>query len=106
MQGGFMRRKLLLGVGLATLIAGPGAGVARADFVCPVLPISEKGAENAGHFAPLGTGEYTILPGRAGDAAESPVSPPDHATNSDGTGSPGNHASPGDPGYTPIWNTP
>jgi hypothetical protein len=101
-----MRSKVLFSLGVAALLAGPGAGVARADFVCPVLKISDNAAENSGQFAPLGTGEYTILPGRAGDAASSPVSPPDHATNSDGSGSPGDHASPGDPGYSPIWNTP
>jgi hypothetical protein len=101
-----MRKPIVVALGVAAVFAGPGAGAAWADFVCPVLKISDNAAENAGHFAPLGTGEYTILPGRAGDAATSPVSPPDHATNRDGSGSPGNHASPGEPGYSPIWNTP
>jgi hypothetical protein len=93
-----MRKKLLLGLSLATLLAGPGAGVARADFVCPILPISGKAAEN-GKFTQLPNGDYTIIGPN--------VSVPDHATNQDGTGSPeGAHAGPGDDGYSPIWNTP
>ena len=97
-----MRRKLLLGVGLATLIAGPGAGVARADFVCPVLPISEQGAANnqAPAFQQIGSGDYSII--------GPTVSVPTHATNLDGAGDPNSaaHADPGDAGYSPIWNTP
>jgi hypothetical protein len=35
------------------------------------------------------------------------VDVPDHATNAEGAGSPGGaHATPGDRGYTAIWNTP
>lgn len=97
-----MRKKVLLGLGLAAVVAGPGAGVARADFVCPVLPISEQGAAHnkAPAFQQIGGGDYSII----GPDVTVPV----HATNQDGAGDPGtaNHAAPGDPGYSPIWNTP
>jgi hypothetical protein len=94
-----MRRKLLVGVGLAVLAAGPGAAAAQADFVCPVLKVPAQAAENSPKIAPLPTaGEYTV--------SGPTLSVPDQATNSDGAGSPADHASPGDPGYTPIWNTP
>jgi hypothetical protein len=103
-----MRRKLLLGLGLAALVAGPGAGVARADFVCPVLPISEQAKANSNaNLITISGGDTSILPGKAGDAAASPVAVPAQATNMDGAGSPmGAHAGPGDAGYTAIWNTP
>jgi hypothetical protein len=103
-----MRRKLLLATGLAVLVAGPGAGVARADFVCPVLPVSEQAkAHSNANFIMISGGDTSILPGKAGDPAASPVDVPAHATNLDGAGSPeGAHAGPGDPGYGAIWNTP
>src|SRR5918992_3741731 len=103
-----MRRKLLLGLGLAALMSGPGAGAARADFVCPVLPVSEQAkAHSNANFITISGGDTSILPGKAGDAAESPVDVPAHATNMDGAGSPaGTHASPGDAGYSAIWDTP
>ena len=103
-----MRRKILLGFGLAALMAGPGAGAARADFVCPVLPVSEQAKANSNaNFITISGGDTSILPGKAGDAAVSPVDVPAHATNRDGAGSPeGAHARPGDPGYSAIWNTP
>jgi hypothetical protein len=94
-----MRRKLLVGLGIATLAGGPGAAVAHADFVCPVLTVPAHAAENSPKLGPLPTeGEYTI--------SGPTLSVPDQATNRDGSGSPADHASPGDPGYTPIWNTP
>jgi hypothetical protein len=94
-----MRRKLLLGLGIAALMGGPGAAAAKADFVCPVLKVPAHAAENSPKIGPLPTeGEYTI--------GGPTLSVPDQATNRDGTGSPADHASPGDPGYTPIWNTP
>jgi hypothetical protein len=94
-----MRRKLLVGVGLAVLTAGPGAAAAQADFVCPVLKVPAQAAENSPKIGPLPTaGEYTI--------GGPTLSVPDQATNRDGAGSPADHASPGEPGYTPIWNTP
>src|SRR5918999_895251 len=103
-----MRRKLVLGLGLAALVAGPGAGVAHADFVCPVLPVSDQAKQHSNaNFITISGGDTSILPGKAGDEASSPVDVPEGATNQDGAGSPaGEHASPGDPGYTAIWNTP
>jgi hypothetical protein len=96
-----MRRKLLLGAGLVVLMAGPGAGAAHADFVCPVLTVPAHAAENSPKIGPLPTaGQYTI----SGPTLQNGV--PDQATNRDGSGSPADHASPGDPGYSPIWNTP
>ncbi len=93
-----MRKKAFIASSLAVLALGPAAGVARADFVCPILPISAKAAEN-GKFTQLPNGDYTIIGPN--------VSVPDHATNQNGAGSPeGAHAGPGDPGYSPIWNTP
>ena len=101
-----MRKQILTTLGVAAVFAGPGAGAAWADFVCPVLKVPQQARDNSGRFMTLPSGEATILPGKAGDAAASPVKPPDHATNADGTGSPGGaHASPGDPDYSPIWNT-
>jgi hypothetical protein len=94
-----MRKKLLVGLALAVLVTGPGAAAAQADFVCPVLNVPAQAAENSPKIDPLPTaGEYTI--------GGPTLSVPDDATNRDGTGSPADHASPGDPGYTPIWNTP
>jgi hypothetical protein len=81
---------------------------ASADFVCPVLPVSEqaKSHSNAG-FITIAGGDTSILPGKAGDPANSPVNVPAHATNDHGNGSPGGpHAAPGQAGYTAIWNTP
>jgi hypothetical protein len=96
-----MRRKLLLSLGVAAVMAGPGAAAARADFVCPVLSVPAHAAENSPKIDSLPTaGEYTI----GGPTLRNGV--PDHATNRDGSGSPADHASPGDPGYSPIWNTP
>jgi hypothetical protein len=96
-----MRRKLLLGVALAVLTAGPGAAAARADFVCPVLNVPAHAADNSPKIDPLPTaGQYTV----SGPTLLNGV--PDQATNRDGSGSPADHASPGEPGYSPIWNTP
>ena len=100
-----------VGVAMAAFLAGPGAGAAWADFVCPVLPISENAKQNTpdGHFITISDGDASILPGKAGINGTSPVDVADHATNDEGTGSAGgDHAAPGDPdhGYTAIWNTP
>ena len=68
---------------------------AFADFVCPVANVIT-----------IAGGDTSILPGKAGDPANSPVSVPDHATNGGGSGSPGGpHAVPGDSDYTAIWNS-
>jgi hypothetical protein len=97
-----MRKKLILALGLAAALGGPGAGVARADFVCPVLGISEQGAANnrAPAFQQIGGGDYSII--------GPDVTVPDGATNLDGAGDPNSaaHAAPGDSGYSAIWNTP
>ena len=96
-----MRKKLLLGFGLAALMAGPGAAAARADFVCPVLNVPAQAADNSPKIAPLPTaGQYTV----SGPTLANGV--PDQATNREGSGSPADHASPGEAGYSPIWNTP
>lgn len=90
-------------IAIGTLV-GPAAGIAAADFVCPVLPVSDhaKDHSNAG-FITIADGDTSILPGAAGVSGAIDV--PAHATNSDGAGSPGGaHASPGESGYTAIWN--
>jgi lipid-binding SYLF domain-containing protein len=103
-----MRKPIIVALGVAALFAGPGAGTASADFVCPVLPVSDQAKENSkAGFITISGGDTSILPGKAGDSASSPVDVPDRATNQDGAGSPaGAHASPGDPGYTAIWTSP
>ena len=101
-----MRKLIVLAAVVAAL--GPGAAIARADFVCPVIPVSDQAKEHSNaNFITIAGGDTSILPGKAGDPASSPVDVPDHATNADGVGSPaGPHARPGDRGYTAIWNTP
>jgi hypothetical protein len=102
-----MRRGVIVTSLTAAILAGPSAGSALADFVCPVLPVSNDGATNqrAG-FITISGGDTSILPGIAGDKDVSPVSVPSQATNDDGAGSPGgSHDRPGDTGYTAIWNT-
>jgi hypothetical protein len=77
-------------------------------FVCPVLKVSDQATENVDHFAALGDGNYTILPGNAGSQETFNGNVPLDATNRDGAGSPspGDHASPGDGDteYTAIWS--
>ena len=82
------------------------AAPAFADFVCPVLPVSDAAVANSnGGFIGIAGGDTSILPGKAGDPANSPVGVPDQATNAGGSGSPaGAHAVPGDSDYTAIWN--
>ena len=103
-----MRRGIIVALGTAAIVVGPSAGTALADFVCPVLPISQQAKDHSSaNLITISGGDTSILPGRAGDQTSSPVDVPDGATNLDGTGSPaGAHAGPGDPGYTAIWNTP
>jgi hypothetical protein len=106
------RRLVALAAATAGLTALPGGSALAAPpdraedpFVCPVLNLPDSAAENSGQFAPLGGGEYTILPGNAGSAETFNGNVPTHATNDDGAGSPGgSHASPGDPGYGAIWS--
>jgi hypothetical protein len=102
-----MRRGVIVTSLTAAILAGPAAGSALADFVCPVLPVSGNATthERAG-FITISGGDTSILPGIAGDDAVSPVDVPSGATNDEGAGSPGgSHDSPGDTGYTGIWNT-
>jgi len=109
-----LKVKLLVGaVAAAAFFVGPGAGAALADFVCPVLPLSEQAKANAtanDQFITISGGDASILPGKAGSPTDSPVDVPDQATNTlpnGNAGAPdGAHAVPGDRGYTAIWNTP
>ncbi len=64
-------------------------------FVCPVL--NEKAGTHNPNAVPIANGDYTVI----GPHVMVPV----HATNQDGAGNPGgDHAAPGDPGYSPIWD--
>ena len=102
-----MRRVIIVALSTAAIFVGPTVGTAWADFVCPVLPVPQQATDHqkAG-FISISGGDTSILPGAAGDSASSPVDVPAGATNQDGAGSPaGEHAGPGDPGYTGVWNT-
>jgi hypothetical protein len=98
---------------VAAAFAGPGAAAASADFVCPVLGANGTngaaglaGAQDNGNpkLGTLGDGESWTIGGP--DVGGGTV--PDTATNtleSGASGSPdGPWASPGDVGYTAIWN--
>lgn len=86
----------------AFMLAVPGIASAHSggnDFVCPVIVSQAVGAHNP-NAVPIGGGHYTVAP-----AGAQHLSVPDHATNMDGTGTPpGDHAMPGDPDYSAIWN--
>ncbi|MGE0600584.1 MAG: hypothetical protein AB7P41_14190 [Dehalococcoidia bacterium] len=75
---------------------GPvGQGNPDADaFACPVL--GGHAGERGHEFVEIGEGGYTVLGPN--------VKVPDHATNNDGAGSPADHLSPGEVGYSPIWD--
>ncbi len=95
---------------IATLVVGgmvATQGSALADFVCPVFDGTSGAVGNNKHLVEIGEGDYTLFPGAAGEAPNGVgVDYPDQATNDDGAGTPaGAHLSPGDPGYSPIWNT-
>ncbi len=107
------RKKLILTGAAASALAvlAPGAAMAappdRAGdpFVCPVLTLPSQAVESSGRFDSLGNGEYTFGPGAAGSAETFNGKVPNHATNADGSGSPGGaHAAPGDTGYSAIWS--
>jgi hypothetical protein len=106
------RRALIAGIAVAAL-AGPGTGVAAADFVCPVLGANgHNGAQGLAtaadngnpNLAQIGGGDWSVIGPDVGNGGV-----PDQATNTLPDGSPGTpggqHARPGDPGYTAIWNT-
>jgi hypothetical protein len=66
-------------------------------FVCPVFnPNSQVAAHNP-NAVEIGGGDYTII----GPNVRVPV----HATNGNGSGTPGGpHSAPGDSDYTAIWS--
>ena len=97
--------RILVLTGMLSALAVTAAFAAPAPdkvdaFVCPVLggqAGGEQGNSDVEKFVDISGGDTTILGPE--------VSVPIHATNDNGAGSPGgDHASPGDPGYTPIWN--
>lgn len=95
-----MRLRVLALTLMVAILVLATAAPAYADFVCPVLN-STVGQHNP-NATPIAGGHYTVAP-----AGASNISVPDHATNKDGTGSPGGtHAAPGDRNYSAIWNTP
>ena len=103
--------KLMVPIGAAALTLLPASAMAappdRAEnpFVCPVLTLPDQAVQSSGQFNSIGNGQYTFAPGAAGSADTFNGNVPNHATNSDGAGSPGGaHASPGDPGYSAIWS--
>ena len=78
---------VVMAVGGLFLSTGP----AFADFVCPILPISDKAVENSdAGFAQIGEGDYTIITTIA----------PNHNTGAPPTA----HGVPGDSDYTAIWD--
>lgn len=111
-----MRRKsVVIVAGVAAAFAGPGAGVAAADFTCPVLGASgtngaqhlEKADVHNKNLAVIGGGDWSTL---GPDVGTGQGGVPDQATNTNPDGTAGdptteNHARPGDRGYTAIWNT-
>ena len=100
------RKLLFIPVVVALFVIG-NVGVASADFVCPVFEAGSAPIDHNKNLIPIAGGDYTIFPGKAGVAPGGVgVDYPDQATNLDGTGDPGGtHAAPGDPGYSPLWNT-
>ena len=108
-----MRKTVLIATGAVTAVMGLSASSAMAapperasdPFVCPVLKVSDQAAGNVDHFASLGDGNYTILPRNAGSQDTFNGNVPTHATNGDGTGTPGvDHTSPGEEGYSAVWS--
>lgn len=100
-----MKKRLMAGFGAAALLVAATTGVASADapdptgFVCPVLG-GEAGVNGEADVfaAPQGPDAFYTIIGPL-------VGVPTGATNDDGAGSPGgDYASPGDSGYTAIWD--
>ena len=91
-----MKKTIFLLAVFAIVIAGFSAK-ARADFVCPVFNSASVGQHNP-NAVQIGGGDWSIIGPN--------VNVPARATNMDGAGSPpGQHASPGDPGYSAIWSS-
>ena len=94
-------KKVLASAGAAALFLSAAvpalASAHRVDsFVCPVFNSDAVGANNP-NAEPIGGGDFTIL----GPEVAVPIG----ATNDEGAGTPpGAHATPGDVGYTAIWN--
>ncbi len=94
-----MRAFAAAGIAVAAIAMGTffwDTGLAFADFVCPVLPISDEAVENSNSgFAEIGEGDYSILT----------TIVPEHDAPNNNTGSPGDvHGVPGDSDYTAIWD--
>ncbi len=89
---------ILYALTVTAAFAGP--PVKGDGFVCPVLggqAGEEHGNSDPANIVEIGGGDYTV-PGPD-------VFVPTHATNREGAGTPGgDHASPGEVGYTAIWN--
>jgi hypothetical protein len=116
-QGGTMKKLISVAI-VACLVVGGIVGTAAiasaqphdrvSAFVCPVFnPDSMAGVKNPNAFAIAPEGDvahYSIAPGKAFTHPGGPVMVPLHATNGNGTGSPGGpHSEPGDTDYTAIW---
>jgi hypothetical protein len=109
-----MRKKVIIATGAVAALMGLGASSAMAaepdrasdPFVCPVLTVSQQGADNSDKFNAIGDGTYTFGTGSAGSQDTFNGNVPDTATNADGAGTPtaGGHSSPGDTDYTAIWS--
>jgi hypothetical protein len=109
-----MRKRVLIATGAVAGVMGLSASSAMAaepdrasdPFVCPVLTVSQQGADNSDKFKAIGDGTYTFGTGSAGSPDSFNGNVPDDATNADGAGSPtaGDHSSPGDTDYTAIWS--
>jgi hypothetical protein len=88
--------------GGATGVAAAGGPIGQGNpdatsFVCPVLGGQAGEHGKADVIATIGDGDSSII----GPNVRVPM----HATNRNGDGSPadGDHASPGDDDYSPIW---
>ena len=94
---------LIVVLTLASVMFAPSAFAAPPEttsgFVCPVLG-GQAGGDH-GNSAPDPI--VTIPSGSSSVLGPDLVAVPIHATNDDGDGNPGSHASPGDADYSPIW---
>lgn len=96
-----MRKLVLTALVLGVILAVSGTALAAEGtaFVCPVFTQEAVGMHNP-NVSPIAGGDWSFGPGNS-----SGLSVPDQATNADGAGSPGGeHAEPGEPGYTAIWS--
>ena len=50
-----MRKGALATLAVAAAFGGPGAGAAWADFLCPVVPISDQGFAQRAHWTLMST---------------------------------------------------